>query len=135
MKAKELLTKYRYLSEHFNRDDYKKHYDAYKDVLLSFFAEHGDMQPEDIKTALEEILDETVKDINSKRWKFQKKDAESRDKIVLLLFMAPALMDLDKEEFAAELAAEWEKRIPDSPFKIGRYEDIVEGFRWKLFSK
>lgn len=57
------------------------------------------------------------------------------DKVVIAIFLVPMVRKLalpGSEEFCQLLQAEWMRRYPQSPFYLGDYDSIADGFRKKL---
>lgn len=57
------------------------------------------------------------------------------DKIIVAIFFVPLVRKLQlpvSEAFAAELQRQWVARYPKSPFYLGDYDSIANGFRKKL---
>lgn len=143
MDAAHFIRDYRYLKDHFNRDEYPAMFDRVtKDLreYLDEFPAGPASQDEAIKEAAYEILDEVESNTEQYRLKFRKESARADDHIVLSLFIVPAAASICTPlamKFAGAIAVGWEERFPGSTFKIGDYDEIMEGFKWKitLFSK
>lgn len=127
-----LLTDNRYCAEHFNRDEYPMLFERVKKQIEDYLAER---KVSDFKADIEEILSEVHANSSKHFFKFRRESTRVDDHIVLSLFVAPAAKSIgspDAIEFANALARAWEERYPDSVFKVGDYDDIMEGFKWKL---
>lgn len=143
MDAAHFIRDYRYLRDHFNRDEYPAMFDRVSKDLREYFAEFPSdpaTQDEDVRAAASEILDEVEAKLEQYRFKFRKESAKADDHIVLSLFIVPAAARIGTQlamKFAGAIAAGWEERFPGSTFKIGDFDEIMEGFKWKitLFSK
>ena len=128
MKAAELLTQNRYLADHFNRKEYPALFERVMEELPSYL--HSD-----IDATVSEILDEVEANTDRYKYNFRKESARANDRIVLSLFIIPAAVRLGTPEamrFAERFASAWEERYPGSEFAIGNYDEIMEGFDWKL---
>lgn len=132
MNAKELITNYRYCTAHFNRDEYPLLFERMKGELEKFFSE----TPEDsFSAAISDMLDEVREHSEKHRWKFRKESVLAGDHLLLSLFIAPAAAGIGTSEavrFAEMLSDAWLERYPDSKFRIGNYDEIMEGFKWKI---
>lgn len=147
MDVTELIKDQRYYAKHFNRNEYPDFFKAYGKHAAAYFDElenrvddtpSSDNTPETIARDIASLLDFCEESWSGFRWKYQREEAMDDDKIVLLLFLAPFAVSLgtpSSKAFADALASCWNKRFPDSPFKVGNYEDIVEGFKWKISFK
>jgi len=68
------------------------------------------------------------------RWASGKKDQPENDKIVIALYLVPAIRHLKLscgEEFCTLLHTEWMRRYPKNPFQVGDYETMMAGFNRK----
>jgi hypothetical protein len=143
MDAAHFIRDYRYLRDHFNRDEYPAMFDRVSKDLKEYFSEFPSdpaAQDETAWAAASEILDEVEANTEQYRFKFRKESARADDHIVLSVFIVPAAAHIGTAvatKFAGAIAACWEERFPGSTFKIGDYDEIMEGFKWKitLFSK
>lgn len=66
----------------------------------------------------------------------KQKHMQEDDKIVIAIFFVPLVRKLClpvSEEFAAILQQQWVARYPKTPFYLGDYDSIANGFRKKLF--
>lgn len=136
MKAKDILINNRYCSNHFNKGEYPILFERIKGELEELFAETEG----GIEAAVDEILAEVEANMDSQRFGFLKKSVFADDHIVLSLFVAPAAAKIGTPQataFAETLASKWVERYPESTFKVGDYDAIMDGFKWKLtiFSK
>ncbi len=134
MNAKDLLINNRYCSEHFNRDEYPMLFERVKEELVGFLASLEDSETA-AKAAVDDILEEVCSNMDRHRFKFRKGSVLADDHFVLSLFIAPVLARIGTPKavkFAELLASGWEERFPGSTFKIGDYDEIMEGFKWKI---
>ena len=121
------------MAGHFNKEEYPVLFLRIRPLIenyLDYLPDYTDLAEEATK-----IIDEVERNMNTFRWRFQKTTAFENDKIVLLLFVVPACMEIDTPKafaLANNIADEWNRRFPDSTFKIGNYNDIMDGFEWKL---
>ena len=123
------------------RDGIRK--SAYERVFAEYEAKHRETfcQMDDACRAeperQTEILTQCVCDFLSQlenRWAAGKKMQAENDKVVVALYMVPAIRHLKlscSEQFCSLLHAEWMKRYPKNPFYVGDYETLVGGFRKK----
>lgn len=128
MKAAEFLAQNRYLADHFNRKEYPALFERVMEELPACL--HSD-----IDTTVSEILDEVEANTGRYKCSFRKENAMAKDRTVLSLFIIPAAVRLGTPEamrFAERFAYAWEERYPGSGFAIGNYDEIMEGFDWKL---
>ena len=61
--------------------------------------------------------------------------ARDDDKMVIAVFLVPAIRKLSypmSEPFCEALQQEWVRRYPKTPFFLGNYDDISNGFRKKM---
>ena len=131
MHATDLIADYRIYMQHFNRTEYPDFFQRYKAAAAPFL---DDLRPAEIPGEVSNLLDELEKVWASHRWKFRREAAREDDKMLLLLYLAPAAADHGTEagrHFAEELAEQWMTRYPGSRFKVGSFADIQDGFRWK----
>lgn len=57
-----------------------------------------------------------------------------RDKFIIAIFLVPAIRKMTlavSEPYCQSLQSQWCRRYPKSPFSLGDYDDIVNGFRKK----
>ena len=89
------------------------------------------------KTALiEKAAGRMLADLEE-NWKKEKRPAFVRDddKIIIAVYLVPMVRKLQlsvSETFAASLQKQWVEKYPKSPFYLGSYEDIAEGFKKKF---
>jgi len=138
MDAAHFIRDFRYLRDHFNKDEYPAMFDRVTKDLREYFSEFPTdpaAQDEAVLAAANEILDEVEANTEQYRFKFRKESAKADDHIVLSLFIVPAAARIGTPlaiKFAGAIAAGWEERFPDSTFKVGDYDEIMEGFKWKI---
>lgn len=131
MSAVDLVVEYRIFMQHFNRTEYPAYFRRYRGLVAPYFAR---LERESISGEVTALLDGLERMWAGHWWKFRREAAQEDDKQLLLLFLAPAAMDLGTEvsvAFAETLAAQWNERYPHSPFKVGTFAAIQDGFRWK----
>ena len=145
MKVTELLTENRYCSNHFNKDEYPKLIDRITEQLGTYFdelmtASDGGNKDAILSDGVDAILNEIEAQMDRQRFKFRKKSVFADDHIVLSLFVVPAAAKMGTpiaRKFAELMSSKFTERFPGTTFKVGDYDDIMEGFKWKLtlFSK
>lgn len=132
MNARDLIKNNRYCTDHFNRDEYPVLFERMKAELEKFFSETPE---ESFDAEISDMLDEVNEHSENHRWKFRKESAMADDHLLLSLFIAPAAAAIGTPKavkFAEMLSEAWIKRYPGSKFKIGNYDEIMEGFKWKI---
>ena len=137
MKPEDLLINYRYCSNHFNKSEYPKLIDRITEDLEAYF--QGKSGSDDIEASLEAdvtaILDEIEANMERQRFKFRKKSVFADDHIVLSLFVVPAAAKIGTaaaQKFCELLSKRFVERFPGTTFKVGDYDEIMEGFKWKI---
>lgn len=103
-----------------------------KAELEKYFSETPE---ESFDDEISDMLDEVNEHSENHRWKFRKESAMADDHLLLSLFIAPAAAAIGTPtavKFAEMLSEAWIKRYPGSKFKIGNYDEIMEGFKWKI---
>ena len=132
MEPKELLTEFRYCAQHFNKDEYPALYERVKNAATAFLTE---AEGTDTAAHAAALLDEVESAAEVHRFNFRRAAAIADDKLVLVLFVVPALVGIGTPAalgFADQIAAEWKARFPGEDFGVGNYDDIASGFRsWK----
>ncbi|MBR2674778.1 MAG: hypothetical protein IKE52_04910 [Mogibacterium sp.] len=139
MNSVDLIRNYRFCSEHFNRDEYPELFKRVLADLEIYFDELPHAEAGVISSILQSeadaMLDDIQSNMESHRFKFRRESVLANDQIVISLFILPAAAKLGtplSTEFAEKLAETWVKRFPGSVMKIGDYDEIVEGFKWKI---
>ncbi|MBQ8935234.1 MAG: hypothetical protein IJ049_02360 [Oscillospiraceae bacterium] len=131
MHAVDLVGEYRIFMQHFNRTEYREFFRRYQKAAAPYF---DALRPEEIRPEVTALLDTLELGWARHRWKFRREAVQEDDKMLLLLYLAPAAAAHGTETgkaFAEELAEQWNARYPGSQFKVGSFADIQEGFRWK----
>ena len=137
MDAVHFIKDFRYLKDHFNRDEYPAMFERVSKDLREYFASLQSEPPHGsaVADAASDILDEVEANTKRHRFKFRRDSVLADDRIVLSLFVVPAAAKIGTPlamKFAEALSSGWTERFPDSTFKIGDYDEIAEGFKWKI---
>lgn len=140
MKARDLLTKNRHCTEHFNRDEYPALIDKIEKELEAYFdgvalASGGaDYEPL-LLEGVSDIISEVEAKRDSQRFGFRKSSVFADDHLTLSLFIVPAAARLGTPiamRFAELMSDGFSSHFTGTTFKIGNYDDIMEGFRWRI---
>lgn len=129
-----LMAENRGLARQFARATYELQFRTYQAKLapLIIRLEAGLPQGDGREAAVEAMAAAWL-DALSARWKKGRPQYEEQH--LMAVFTIPALRDLPQksgDELARAAQALWVKRWPKEPIGLGNYQDIVNGFRWKL---
>ena len=137
MRPEDLLINYRYCSNHFNKGEYPKLIERITEDLKTYF--DSKTSSDDLETSLTQdvdaILDEIESNMEAQRFKFRRKSVFADDHIVLSLFVVPAAAKMGTaaaQKFCELLSKRFVERFPGTTFKVGNYDEIMEGFKWKI---
>ena len=136
------ITEHPGMHQHISRRDYAPTFEAYERSCRGVFEDLDTacrMRPEQttqmIERAVTAFMDQLEQFwMQKKEWKVKYKQSLIRDddKMTIAVFMVPMVMHLNlsvSEEFCNTLQKRWVERYPKSPFYVGSYEKISEGFR------
>ena len=137
MKAADFIINYRNYSKHFNKKEYPKLIDRIIAELERFLAEKD--PSDDLEASLisdvDAILDEVEANMNRHKFNFRKQSVFVDDHLALSLFVVPAAAKLGSpaaQKFAELLSKRFVERFPGTTFKIGDYDEIMNGFRKRI---
>ena len=128
---------YRGYQRRINRNEFKEAFQSYEQGTSEIFERlnygaAGDR--EKIGLAAERLLDDLEQDWNTLGKREQNACMES-DKLLIAIFLVPAMRRRKlnvSEPFCEILQKKWCERHPKSPFFVGDYDSIAEGFQRKV---
>lgn len=133
-----LMERSRKLTQEFGKATYADQFQSYRAQLEPLIIRLEDALPQGFyrEAALKETAEAWL-DALAKGWsRSGRKDPPYyEDQHLMAVFTIPALRDLPQsagEELAKAVHAQWVKRWPKSPIGYGSYQEIANGFRWRL---
>ncbi len=134
----ELMARSRHLAQQFGKATYADQFQSYRAQLEPLMVRLEDALPQGFyrDAALKETAEAWL-DALAQSWvKSGRKDPPHyEDQHLMAVFTIPALRDLPQpcgEELAKIVQAQWVKRWPKAPIGYGSYQEIANGFRWRL---
>ena len=139
------VTEYPGYNRRITRTDYVPAFEDYREGCEPILRELDDaIRMGDCQTLCETAATRFLDDLEavwkkSARWKNRATQSGliDDDKLIIAIFMVPLVRHLKLpfgEAFAEALQRNWVKRHPKTPFYIGDYDSIANGFRKKRFS-
>lgn len=133
MGAEFLINDYLYYTEHFNHTEYPVLFDRYLEALQSYLSSADQESAADTAASL---IAAAESNISRYRLRFRRDAALVDSTMMFSLFIVPALIRIgtpQAETLTDLLISGWNERHPDAPVRRGTFEDICEGFKWKLW--
>ena len=136
MRAEVLLAAIQDNKEWMKRFSRREYFQAFKDYTAAYAAQYlaevrAAGSEEGLKAMAEEILDLLAAGW-AKKWFWNRGEAKSIDKQMLLCYVTPMLLGLEDEDcrrFAEILQQAWLARWPKDGYQLATYKELRKGFR------